>query len=459
VCAAAVAIGALGQHVGAQAQTSELDFEFFRARVQPVLVAKRPGHARCVACHGDSATNLRPHLAPLAEGSSVWNEADSRKNFAEFSRVAVPGSLKSPLLVHPLEQSAGGDAAHTGGKHFSSQNDPEWKVLKAWVFGAKVVPSPATSKVRILQTNSAGDNIHIIDPATNEVVGQITGIEVNHGVAPTPDGTRIYVSDEVERTVDVVDGKTLQVIKRIPLTGHPNNLAMGRDGRRVYVPIRSAPGGVDVIDTASMQKVKTIATDMPIHNTYVTPDGKFVLAGSMEGKTISVIDAATDQIAWTVNLGLGIRPMAMSANPDGSTKWIFAQLSELNGFAVVDFATRKEIHRFEFPPITPGKTPLPARGEIAHGLAVTPDGKTLVASSKPNSALYAYSLPDLKLIGTADMEGRGAAWVAVTPDSKRAYVSNSNTDDVSVIDIPTMKEIARIPVGFSPKRNGVWVLP
>ena len=90
-------------------------------------------------------------------------------------------------------------------------------------------------KVRILQTNSAGDNVHVIDPATNKVVGVIEGIEVNHGVGAAPDGTRIYISDEAESTLDAVDAKTLKVIKKVKLSGHPNNMAVGKDGRRVYV--------------------------------------------------------------------------------------------------------------------------------------------------------------------------------------------------------------------------------
>src|SRR5437773_5383631 len=117
------------------------------------------------------------------------------------------------------------------------------------VFGAIVLLSVSLSaqkKVRIVQTNSAGDNVHIIDPATNKVVGVIDGIEVSHGAAISPDGNRIYVSDEAASTLDVVDGKTLKVTDRIPLSGHPNNIAIGPDGRRVYVGIIQAPGGVDV---------------------------------------------------------------------------------------------------------------------------------------------------------------------------------------------------------------------
>ena len=122
------------------------------------------------------------------------------------------------------------------------------------------LPAAAADKVRILQTNSAGDNVHIIDPVTNKVVGEIKYIEVSHGVAVAPDGSRIYVSDEAATTLDIVDGKTLKVIKRVPLSGRPNNIAIGRDGRRVYVAIIEAPGAVDVIDTATMTLAKTIKT-------------------------------------------------------------------------------------------------------------------------------------------------------------------------------------------------------
>src|SRR4051812_9075096 len=149
----------------------------------------------------------------------------------------------------------------------------------------------AQHKVRIIQTNSAGDNVHLIDPATNKVVGIIEGIEVNHGAAAAPDGSRIYISDEAENALAIVDARTLRVTNRVPLSGHPNNIAISRDGRRVYVGIRDPePGGVDVVDTSSLKMVKTIPTQGAIHNPYVTPDGRFVVAGSISGATVNVID-------------------------------------------------------------------------------------------------------------------------------------------------------------------------
>jgi hypothetical protein len=113
------------------ASTPTLDYTFFKARVQPIFLAKRTGHARCVACHGQG-TPLR--LQALAPGSTTWTEEQSRKNFEAVQRVARNG-VQSRLLVHPLEETAGGDFYHSGGKHFTSQSDPEWMTLKAWVMG------------------------------------------------------------------------------------------------------------------------------------------------------------------------------------------------------------------------------------------------------------------------------------------------------------------------------------
>jgi len=114
------------------AASASLNFEFFKTRVQPIFLAKRPGHARCISCHA-GGTPLR--LQPLAPGNTTWTEEESRKNFEAIRRVVVPGSPKSMLLIHPLAQKAGGDFFHNGGKHWDSQNDREWQTLKEFVLG------------------------------------------------------------------------------------------------------------------------------------------------------------------------------------------------------------------------------------------------------------------------------------------------------------------------------------
>jgi YVTN family beta-propeller protein len=92
-------------------------------------------------------------------------------------------------------------------------------------------------------------------------------------------------------------------------------------------------------------------------------------------------------------------------------------------------------------------------------MAITADQKTLAINSSKNSTLYAYSLPDLKLLGGAALGGKGANWVTISPDDKTAYVANPQTNDVSVVDIKSLKEVARVPVGFAPSRNTAWLAP
>lgn len=120
----------------AQSQpAASLDYEFFKTRVQPIFMTKRDGHTRCAYCHMQN--NAPFHLVKLSPGATTWDEAQTRQNFQLIQRVAIPGSLDSPIVKHPLAQEAGGDPHHGGGQQFESQNDPAWQTLKAFVLGQK----------------------------------------------------------------------------------------------------------------------------------------------------------------------------------------------------------------------------------------------------------------------------------------------------------------------------------
>ena len=112
----------------------ELDFEFFRTEVQPIFLERKAGFTRCVVCHSEGG-NVG-FLDELASGATEWDEEQSRANFESLSRLVVPGDPQaSRLLMHPLEPDAGGDEFHNGGRQFSSQEDPWFQTLAAWVRG------------------------------------------------------------------------------------------------------------------------------------------------------------------------------------------------------------------------------------------------------------------------------------------------------------------------------------
>ena len=113
-----------------------VDFEFFKTRVEPIFLKKRPGHARCYVCHAESRTPFL--LEKLSPGSTFWTEEQSRRNFQNVSQLVAPGDpTLSVLLMHPLAPEAGGDPVHNGGRQFTSQNDPDWLTLAEWVRGQK----------------------------------------------------------------------------------------------------------------------------------------------------------------------------------------------------------------------------------------------------------------------------------------------------------------------------------
>jgi YVTN family beta-propeller protein len=353
-------------------------------------------------------------------------------------------------------------------------------ILAGLVAGTLSFNEPAAqqaSKLRIVQTNYAGDSIQIIDPSTNKVVGEIKGHEGVHGIVASPDGTRIYISSEAENAVVVIDGKTLQTSKTIPLSGNPNLIDVTPDGKFIYAAIAVSwddlsefpvlkpgkTGGIDVIDTTTFKNIKTINTG-PIHDLYVTPDGKYVIAGTARGMRppahkFLVVDTKTNEVAWDLTMNPAPNPMAISKKPDGSTDKIYVQNSRDNGFQVIDFDTRRITNTVKLPEIPEQERNLHGGPSESHGMWVTPDQRSLVLISRLNSSVYKYSLPDLRLTGSTKLNGLGAGWMTITPDGRRVYVANEHSNNVSAVDLASMKEIATISTGLVPARNNYWVMP
>ena len=116
------------------AQSPVLDFDYYKANVEPIFLEKKAGFTRCVVCHSEGGRV--GFLEELEGGADSWTEEQSRRNFDAIQRLVVPGDPQaSRLLMHPLEPEAGGDEFHNGGRQFSSQDDPWFKTLGAWVSG------------------------------------------------------------------------------------------------------------------------------------------------------------------------------------------------------------------------------------------------------------------------------------------------------------------------------------
>src|SRR5947209_3024054 len=134
VLIAAAAVAVCTAYDTTKAET--LDYGFFKANVQPIFLKKRPGHTRCIVCHAGANNAMR--LTPLNPGATDFTEEQSRTNFETVSRIVVPGKpMESHFLTHPLQPEFGGSAYHSGGRQFTTTDDPDWKAMAAWVNGAK----------------------------------------------------------------------------------------------------------------------------------------------------------------------------------------------------------------------------------------------------------------------------------------------------------------------------------
>jgi YVTN family beta-propeller protein len=331
-------------------------------------------------------------------------------------------------------------------------------------------------KVRVMVLNNHGTTLDMIDPSTNEVVQTIQNIPHSHGITFSHDGHHGYVTSEsvdVLYDVDLVSGK---ILRQLPMSkGSANLPALTGDESQLFVCINGGRdehgnmmsgehGVLDIVDVKTFTITKSI--DMPggMHDCYTTPDQKYIVASSLGGKFLSVLDPKTAAILWTVKFDRGVATSAFEVAKDGSTSRIFSALANgFHGFAVIDFAQHKEVARIAMP--KPDDFRL--EGELVrrndqptHGSGIPADGKTLWMATHYSNGTYVFSLPDLKLIKhlpapldtskAHPLDDADPSWICFTPDGKFAYVANSEIDKVSVFDTKTFKQVALVPVGRQP---------
>jgi YVTN family beta-propeller protein len=308
-------------------------------------------------------------------------------------------------------------------------------------------------------------DIIVIDPVTQKVVQTIKGIATPHGITLSPDRKWLYITSESEKVVAIVDQKTGEIIKKVSLSGRPHTLVTTKDGSKSFVDIYEAPGALDIIDSNSREKVRSIPINGPVYDSSLTPDGKYLVANTHKLGDIFklfVIDVQTERPMWEVGFKSVTNNMAIEAKPDGSTSRIFLTRHGLRGFDVVDFGERNIISEIKLPETeaSRGSTTGPATKEEVermvgknvtqdHGIGITPDNKTFWIDNELDHAVYVYSLPDVKLLGHVPVGAR-PNWMAISPDSKQVFVLNTGDSTMSIIDAKTLKEVARMPIEHQP---------
>jgi YVTN family beta-propeller protein len=312
--------------------------------------------------------------------------------------------------------------------------------------------SPAGQPRMLLYVdNSLGDDITVVDLGTLKVTGTIKVGNQPHALCAPADGRRLFTTIETENNLKTIDTITNKITDVIPVTGKPNECAATPDGRYVGVPIRDGDS-VDIVDTTLKKVVKALPIKTP-HNCFNSGNNSTLYVSSMGSNEIDVIDLKKMAYSARVPTGGIPRPYAVS----NDEKTLYAAITSLHGFVVADIPSRKVVERVELPPAPPLDCPLEVNTPT-HGLALTPDGKQLWATSLADGGVYVYDLATKKTSPMIHV-GKCPNWISCSPDGKYCAVSNSDTNDCSIIDVHTEREVARVKVGKGPKRVLVVKVP
>ena len=333
------------------------------------------------------------------------------------------------------------------------------RCLCAFLLGLLCVwPAHAdTPAVKVRQklyvTNSAGDDITIIDVATNKPTGRIEVGPNPHGIAVPAAQNFILVTIEGRKPGELVwiDPRTDKITRRMDVGPAPNQLAVTPDGKTAYVPC--SDGYWDVVDVAGGKVVKRLFTGGRPHNTLCSPDGKRMYLAPMGApKKVTVADAATHEILGEIPFSNVVRPIALSADE----KRLFVNVDGLVGLEVADIAKRKMIHR------VPAELPDEQKkaASRSHGLGIRPDQKEIWECDVEHHDVHVYDITGEtpKQIATIPI-GTRIYWLTFAPNGKTCYVAARGNNAVAVVDTATKKVTARIPAGKEPKRLIVVSVP
>jgi YVTN family beta-propeller protein len=313
---------------------------------------------------------------------------------------------------------------------------------------AAAFPEPrclaASAATRLYVTNSLADDITVIDLKTFKVVQNIrVGAQV-HGLCAQADGRRLFTTIESEHNLKTIDTATGRILSVIPVTGRPNECAATPDGRFVGVPIRDG-NSVDIVDTTLRKVVKVLPVKVP-HNCFNAGSNVDMYVSSMGSDDIERIDLKTMEYSEKIPVGGIPRPYAVS----NDEKTVYVALSDFHGFAIASIPACKVVGRVELPSAPPSECPLEPHTPT-HGLGLSPDGKQLWVTSLADARVYVYHVDTRQLLGKV-LTGKCPNWIAFSPDGRYCCVSNSGSDDCSIIDTQTQREVARVNVGKGPKR-------
>jgi YVTN family beta-propeller protein len=263
---------------------------------------------------------------------------------------------------------------------------PDGRTAYVPIYGNSGVGKPGTD----------GSLMEVIDIASRKVTGKV---DFGHGVRPhcpkiNPKDGLLYVTTELDKTVTIIDPKTLRIVGTVPTGQNESHmLAITRDGRRGYTA-NVGPGTVSVLDLAGRKTIAVIPVSSMTQRISLSTDDKYVFTADQTKPQVAVIDTATNKIKQWIPLpaiGYGTTP-----TPDG--RWLLVAMQPAKQVAVVDLGAMKVVRTLDVPA---------APTEIV----ISPDGKQAYASMPTGGNVAEIELGDWS-VGKIIAAGKGADGLA-----------------------------------------------
>ena len=314
-----------------------------------------------------------------------------------------------------------------------------WLSLLGAIVGAiGCVPAVAAGTGLVFVSNEKSNEIVVYDKNFDRVAS-IPTARRPRDMHFNLDHTLLYVSCGDDDEIDVIDVKTLTDIDSIPTGPSPEMFTTTPDGKAFYVSDEEQ-SQVEKIDIGSGKTVQTVTTGPEPEGVILSPDGKTLYVTSETADMVHVIDTMTGKVIK--NIVVGTRPRRFVMTPDGKELWVSCELS--SEVDVIDRATNTVTDQLTFVP--PGfreeeVTPV--------GMTITRDGSKVLLTLGRANHLAIVDAHTKKVLAYALVGSR--AWgVDLSRDEKTAVVTNGLSDDITLVDMGSMKPIRSIAAGRTP---------
>jgi PQQ-dependent catabolism-associated beta-propeller protein len=292
---------------------------------------------------------------------------------------------------------------------------------------------------------------------------------------------KIFVSNEKENTISVIDSEKLEVVHTIPVGNRPRGIILANEGKWVIV-CTSDDNRMQVYDTTTYKWVKDLPSGPDPELPILHPSGNPLFVSNEDDNLVTVVDIFEGRII--TDIPVGVEPEGMGMSPDGkvlvntSETTNMAHFIHTDGFKNFDNVlvdNRPRVAEFKadgsevwvsaeiggtVTVINPADRSIKAKinFEIQGinkdaiqpvGVRITKDGKKVFVALGPANRVAVvngetYAVEKYILVGQR-------VWnLGFTPDEKLLFTTNGTSNDVTVIDVASERAIKSIKTGRYP---------